>query len=283
MVLESIISPEKAENKPWETFFIGFAYMTVAIVLSLWIFEDEASMVMVFLVVIAAIPLVYNTMNFEESKDLLISKESSLLKEHNKAVSFLMFLFLGTTAASVLLYVLLPADTVNTLFEKQSSTIEKINKRISGNFSSSAAALVEIFFNNLKVLIFSILFSFIYGTGAIFILTWNSTVIAAAIGNTIRTKLSSLSASFGFMHAANYFHTISYGLLKYSVHGIPEIMSYFYGGLAGGILSAAIIRKHYKTELFNHIMVDFFEILLLSLAFLGVAAFLEVYITPLLF
>src|SRR3989338_1445961 len=100
MVLESIISPEKAESKPWETFFIGFAYMTVAIVLSLWIFEDEASMVMVFLVVIASIPLVYNTMNFEESKDLLISKESSLLKEHNKAVSFLMFLFLGTTAAS---------------------------------------------------------------------------------------------------------------------------------------------------------------------------------------
>ncbi|MBI2108274.1 stage II sporulation protein M [Candidatus Woesearchaeota archaeon] len=283
MVLESIISPEKAENKPWETFFIGFAYMTIAIVLSLWIFEDEASMVMVFLVVIASIPLVYNTMNFEESKDMLISKESSLLKEHNKAVSFLMFLFLGTTAASVLFYVLLPADTVNTLFEKQSSTIEKINKRISGNFSSSAAALVEIFFNNLKVLIFSILFSFIYGTGAIFILTWNSTVIAAAIGNTIRTKLSSLISSMGLTHIASYFHTISYGLLKYSVHGIPEIMSYFYGGLAGGILSTAIIRKHYKTDLFNHIMLDFFEILLLSLAFLGVAAFLEVYITPLLF
>ena len=76
---------------------------------------------------------------------------------------------------------------------------------------------------------------------------------------------------------------MSIGLLRYALHGIPEILAYFYGGLAGGIISVAIIRKHYKSEKFSHIVFDISELLIISMAFLLVAAFIEVYITPLLF
>src|SRR3989344_8986704 len=92
MVLESLVNPFKAERNPWEMFFIGFLYSSVGIALSLWIFLDQASLIMVFLTVMACIPVVYNTMIFEEKKDLVIDKESNLLKEHNKAIVFLMFL-----------------------------------------------------------------------------------------------------------------------------------------------------------------------------------------------
>ena len=92
MVLESLLNPLKAERKPWEMFFIGFLYSSIAILLSLWIFRDQASLVMVFFTVMACVPIVYNTMKLEESKDLVISKEKVLLKEHNKAIIFLMFL-----------------------------------------------------------------------------------------------------------------------------------------------------------------------------------------------
>ena len=53
MVLESLINPIKAERKHWEVFVLGFIYSTMAIFLSLWIFRDHASLVMVFLTVIA--------------------------------------------------------------------------------------------------------------------------------------------------------------------------------------------------------------------------------------
>ena len=43
----------------------------------------------------------------------------------------------------------------------------------------------EIFINNMGVLFLCIIFSFLYGAGAIFILTWNASVIAAAIGSFI--------------------------------------------------------------------------------------------------
>jgi uncharacterized membrane protein SpoIIM required for sporulation len=67
------------------------------------------------------------------------------------------------------------------------------------------------------------------------------------------------------------------------LHGIPEIIAYFYGGLAGGIISVAIIKKHYKDEKFFHIIFDISELLVISIMFLLIAAFIEVYITPLLF
>ncbi len=264
-------------------FFIGFAYSSVAIFLALWIFRDQASMVMVFFIVMASLPIMYSTIKLEEAKDMEISKESSLLREHNKAISFLMYLFIGMTLASVLWYVVLPADTVSQLFQKQTETIQTVNTSPTGNAISSLAIFSLIFLNNVKVLAFSILFAFIYGAGAIFILAWNATVIGAAIGNFVRTNIDHYISVISFIGENSYFHIVSIGLLKYALHGIPEIAAYFYGGLAGGILSVALIRKHYQKPQFRTVLVDFSELIMIAIAFLLVAAFLEVYVTPVFF
>jgi len=283
MVVESLLFPLKAEKRPWQMFFLGFLYASIGIALSLWIFREQSSLIMVFMITMASLPIFYNAIKLEESKDMLIDNESAILKEHNKAISFFMYLFIGVTVACAVWYVLLPSSTINLLFNTQISTIQNINNQVSGNVMDTLGAFGRIFFNNFKVLTFSILFSFIYGAGALFILAWNATVIGAAIGNFIRINLSEYTSSLGLFEAGNYFHVVSIGLLKYSVHGIPEIAAYFYGGLAGGILSAALIRKHFKTEKFSKIMVDFSELTLIAIGFLIAAAFLEVYITPFLF
>ncbi len=283
MVLESLMNPFKAERKPWEMFFIGFLYSSVGIILSLWIFKDQASLIMVFLTVMACIPVIYNTIKLEEKKDMIIDKESTLLKEHNKAIVFLMFLFIGITLSCVVWYVFLPITTTNILFDKQTQTIQSINNLVSGSTSQQFPVFFKILFNNIKVLSFAILFAFIYGAGAIFILTWNATVIGAAIGNFMRSNFSNFAASVGLVKVGSYFQVVSIGLLRYSIHGVPEIVAYFYGGLAGGIVSVAIIRHHYHSEKFSNILFDASELLIISIAFLLVAAFLEVFITPLLF
>ena len=283
MVVESFLNPFKAEKKPWEMFFLGLMYTSIGILLSLWIFRNEASLIMVFMITMGTLPIFYNTMRLEESKDLLMDKESEILREHNKAISFFMYLFIGITVACAVWYVLLPTSTVSQLFDKQTGTIQAINNQVSGNVIHNMNAFWKIFFNNFKVLAFSILFSFVYGAGAIFILSWNATVIGAAIGNFIRANISSYTSSLGLFEAGNYFHVVSLGLLKYSLHGVPEIAAYFYGGLAGGIISVAIIKKHFRTKKFPAIMKDFSELVLIAVGFLIAAAFLEVYITPVLF
>lgn len=283
MVVESLLFPLKAEKKPWEMFFLGFLYTSVGIFLSLWIFRSEASMIMVFMITMAALPIFYNTMKLEESKDMIMDNETAILKEHNKAISFFIYMFIGIAVACALWYSLLPTPTINQLFDKQVGTIQAINNQVSGNVVHNLNIFWKIFFNNFKVLTFSILFAFIYGAGAIFILAWNATVIGAAIGNFIRSNISNYTSSLGLLEAGNYFHVVSLGLLKYSLHGIPEIAAYFYGGLAGGILSVALIRKHFKTKKFSMIMTDFSELVLIAIGFLIAAAFLEVYVTPVLF
>ena len=177
----------------------------------------------------------------------------------------------------------LPPETLNFVFDKQISTIQLINNQVSGNAYQQFSTFSKIFLNNIKVLAFAVLFAFIYGAGAIFILTWNASVIGAAMGNFIRSNLSQYAGLLGFDKFASYFNVVSIGLLRYILHGIPEILAYFYGGLAGGIISVAIINKHYKDEKFSHILFDVSELLIISIAFLLVAAFIEVYITPVLF
>jgi len=283
MVVESLMFPLKAEKKPWQMFFIGFLYTTIGIFLALWIFRDQASLVMVFMITMASLPIFYNTIKLEESKDMIMDSETALIKEHNKAIVFFMYLFIGITIACAVWYLVLPNQTINSLFDKQIGTIQAINNQVSGHVIHNLSIFWKILFNNMKVLAFSILFALIYGAGAIFILAWNATVIGAAIGNFIRSNISSYTSSLGMLEAGNYFHVVSLGLLKYSIHGIPEIAAYFYGGLAGGILSVALIRKHFKTEKFSKVMVDFSELVLIAIGFLVAGAFLEVYITPALF
>jgi len=283
MVLESLINPIKAEKKPWELFFIGLVYSSVAILLSFWIFYEHASLVMVFLTTMACIPLIYNVIKLEEKKDIVISEENTLLKEHGKVILFLMFLFLGFTVSFSLWYTFLPTGLAQNAFSVQTQTITNINTGITGSFFQNFDILTKIFFNNFKVLIFCVLFSFIYGVGAIFILTWNASVIGAAIGNFIRTGISAEASMLGLIGAAKYFRIFSLGFLRYAVHGIPEIAAYFIAGLAGSIISIAVIRHDIGTKKYERIILDTSDLIIIAIVILFLAALLEVYVTPLIF
>ena len=70
MVVESLIKPWIAEARPRTLFLYGFLYASVAVILSLWIFKDQASMIMVFLTVLACVPLIYKAIVQEEKKNL---------------------------------------------------------------------------------------------------------------------------------------------------------------------------------------------------------------------
>lgn len=284
MVLESLINPQKAEKIPVRMILFGFIYASIAIGIGLWVFYSYASMLFVFLAAIAAVPLMYNTIKHEEEKDTQDLSEKLLLKEHTKALSFFMYLFLGLTLACVFWYTILPSATVSTLFESQTNTINTINGNITGFFSmESFQAFTKVFLNNIKVMIFCAIFSLLYGAGAIFIMSWNASVIGAAIGNFIRGNLASYADHIGLDKAAQYMSVISIGLLKYVIHGVPEILAYFTAGLAGGIISIAIIRHDFGTRKFEHILLDSADLFLLSIGMIFVAAVLEVWITPLIF
>jgi uncharacterized membrane protein SpoIIM required for sporulation len=275
MVFESLINPIKAEKKPWELLFIGVVYSSFALILSFFIFLEDASLVMIFLTTLACVPLIYGAIKIEEKKDIAYNDEKFLLKEHGKALSFFMFLFLGFVLSFLLWYVFLPEDSVNVVFQTQLRDIRRVEVSsygAMGNAINIFSTFGKIFFNNVRVMLFSLLFSFFYGFGAIFILTWNSSVIGAAIGSFIRNSVSGVTIS-----------AVAFGLIRYLVHGIPEIFAYFMAGLAGGIVSIAIIRHDFGGEQFRHVLIDSFDLVVGAVSLLFVAALLEVFVTPLFF
>jgi uncharacterized membrane protein SpoIIM required for sporulation len=284
MVLESVLNTAAALKSKYKMLILGFAITLVGALLSFFVFEAHASMVTVFLVALASTPLMYNMIKYEEEKDLQDTSEKILLQEHSKALSSFMHLFIGITIAVALLYIILPWTTVGTLFQAQTDTLKNIRGGITGMGASEQIALFsKIFFNNVKVLIFAILFSLVFGAGAIFVLAWNASVIGTAIGNFIRGNIALYSELLGLDKIAKYFHVITIGLFRYVIHGIPEILAYFTGALAGGIISVAIIKHDFGTSKFEHIVLDTADLLFISLGLLFLAAVLEVWVTPIIF
>jgi len=225
------------------------------------------------------LPFMYYIIKLEEGKDIEISDSGRLIREHSKAIHALMWLFLGFVVALSFWYIVMP-DSAGQNFNFQIKTFCAINSPSHYNYcleehgvpaitgaASGTSAFLSIFANNIYVLIFTILFSLAFGAGAIFILVWNASVIAAAIGIFAKGELSGLV----------------FGLFRYMIHGIPEIGAYFIGALAGGIVSVAVIRKDLQGEGMWRILQDSLLMIIIAIVILIAAALMEVYLTPLLF
>ena len=285
-MLEMLINPAKAEKKPWEMFFIGTFYATLSLFLVRWIFSNDpvlskySGILIVTFCVMFCIPFLYYSIKREEEKDLQNIGSLGLIEEHGKALTYLMFLFLGFLVGFSFWYIVF--EDGNKSFGAQIGTFCALNqparyeKCIADHgldnvevaaFATSKERIVNIFINNIYVLIFTIIFSLIFGAGAIFILAWNASVIAAAIGIFSKSSLTNLPL----------------GIARYMIHGFPEIASYFQGALAGGIISIAVIKHDLNSEKFWIILQDSLNLIILAVVLLFVAALIEVFITPALF
>ncbi|MCK4589619.1 MAG: stage II sporulation protein M [Nanoarchaeota archaeon] len=277
MVLELLLDPKKMVDHPIRIFLVGFVYSLVAVLLSFWIFEGYVSIIMVTLITIAVMPFFHSLIKAEEKKDLKFKSEFKLLKEHSKTIMTLLWLFIGFLAAFLLLAVFLPSGYFEKVFSTQIDTILVVRSSATGNFFGIFGTVSSIFFNNIQVLFFCVVFSLFYGAGAILILAWNASVMAAAIGAFIRDQVTTHSGSlFGYVNLT------STALLKYTFHGIPEIAAYFIGALAGGMIAFAWVNHDLKGKKFKQIVKDSLNLTLIAIVILFIASLLEVFVTPLL-
>jgi hypothetical protein len=284
-MIELLMKPKRAERKPWEMFFVGLFWASVSLLISTMfhkdtVLKDGSGLLLVTFTVISCMPFIYYIIKLEESKDIEISSSGRLIKEHSKALKAMMWMFLGLVIAFSFWYLVFPNSAPQS-FNFQIKTFCAINSPnnfeycvgqygvplATGNVTGGNA-LLNIFANNIYVLIFTILFSLIFGAGAIFILVWNASVIAAAIGIFAKDRLLNLPIAF-----ARYM----------LIHGIPEIGAYFIGALAGGIVSVSVIRKDLRGEGTWRILQDALLLILLAVALLVLAAILEVFVTPAFF
>lgn len=285
-MLEMLINPKKAEKRPWEMFFIGLFYASLSVILVVWVFSKDAvlvkssGMLVVLFTVLFSIPFVYYTLRLEESRITKDRGSWQLLKDHRRAIYAFLFLFLGFTVAFFIWYSILPTTDS---FRTQIEVYCQINRPSSFNdcvtqygikdapsivpFLSNKERLFLIFTNNMYVLLFTLIFSLIFGAGVIFILAWNSTVIGAAMGIFTDYNIAGILS----------------GVARFFLHGIFEIASYFVIALAGGVVSVAVVNHETGTGKFWDILQDSLNLIIASIVILFLAALLEVFVTPIFF
>ena len=293
MVLENIISPEGVRKNPKDMLVLGVLYAIIAIVLAYFIFPSDPSLSIIFLTTIAALPLMIHVLEDEAAEEMTYIekiKDLPLIGKHLDVFLDFAYLFVGFLICFLIVYILAPASLNNLFFSKQIETIQSIlgptgffgaDINTAATFSAEEGLKI-IMLNNFKVLLFSLLFSFLYGAGAIFILSWNASVLAVAMGNFIKSKIADLGVLTGLDLFSAYFQAGSLSLLKYMIHGIPELSAYFLGAVAGGIISAAVVRSDYRDSKFYDILLDSVDLIALASLLLIIGALIEVSITPML-
>ena len=283
-MLESLINPKRMEKGSWKMFFIGLLYGSLSLLLVKFFFSNDiilyesAGMLVVIFSVMFSLPFMYFIIMREEEEDEEIEGFFSVWRIHKDAIYALMWLFMGFLVSFSIFFIILKEEN---LFNAQIGTYCTINSpgNIEGcisqfNFETAftgaatkEARFLSIIINNVSVMIFTLIFSLIFGAGAIFILAWNASVIAAAIG--IFTKYSLTD--------------IPLGIARYMIHGFPEIAAYFITALAGGIFGVGVLRNGIRNRIFLRVLENSIILLFIALIILIAAAAIEVYITPLIF
>lgn len=262
MGLGVLINPDEAEGHPKEMFLVGFAYSIISAGVATLVSSSYASMLMLFFTVIATLPIFFSVIGLEAKKDEnLRLSEYRLLASHGKAVSFFVFLFFGFVAGYLVWFFLpfLGSDA----FSIQAQTISEINP--TGQFISEVRDVHHIFWGNFKLLMFSTILSVLFGAGVLFIIAWNASVIATAIGLFVN------DLSGGPLSAL---HIVPSVVFRYLVHGTLEMVAYFIGGLVGGILFIELIR--HKKKHIVHVATDVAALFFIATVLLYISAWIEV-------
>ena len=279
-MLEMLLNPKKAERKPWELFFVGFFYASVSLLLVNWlfsgnpIFSKHMGILVITFTVMLSMPFIFYTIKIEEERDVFEESKISLLKGHGRAVSTFLWLFLGFLISFSLFYILFPS-AVGSNFQTQIEQYCSINMPfrfkecvsnalVTNALSVGGGRILDILVNNLYVMLFCIIFSLVFGAGAIFILAWNATVIATAIGIFAHSSVTNMPSA----------------VMRYMIHGLPEIAAYFTAALAGGIISIGLIRYNVRDSKFWSTIADSLNLILISIVILIIAAFIEIFVTP---
>ncbi len=241
-------------------------------------YGTQVSLALVFFTSLGLAPLVMKLLDVEEKLDI-DDLEDNFIERHYEVIITYGAIFLGMLLAFSLWFTVLPEQVIKAVFSEQLSTIRSISELRSSMFVSLGLATVTtagfklILVNNVKVLLVTILLSFALGSGAIFILAWNASIIGVAIGDLARQLISGYASWGAYAGVAAYFNALPMSFGQLFLHGFPEMVAYFIGGLAGGILSVAA-TKHQGRAVW-HVILDAFELFSVAVLLLIVAGIVE--------
>jgi len=238
-------------------FVIGAIISPICLFVSYFVFQNSIGIFTTLFITIAMTPFMVNLVRYEEDREEQLQdiEKMNFIQRHRDILIVYTAFFIGITLSMSIIYIVLPQNIVKIIFQDQMNEINAIRADVT-----FAENFQKIVVNNFGVLFLSFLFSFLFGAGAVFILSWNASILAAAIGD-IAVK------NFGGLIG------LPVGIAVFFPHGSLEILAYFIAGIAGGLVSSVILRRHSKK--FWFVIKDSLQLMIVATIFLIIAGVIE--------
>jgi len=265
MVLEQIYSVHWLKSKPRYTFLLGVTYSLFAIFLAILIFPKNLGLVSIALTSLIILPSLNKLMELEENEDARRKVNLNLrylFTEHIDVIKVYLFLFLGIMFTYTFFSVVFPSLTNSAVFQAQIELVGEAGKAIDWTQN-----IPMILGNNFRIMLFCLLTSFIYGSGAVFILAWNASAWGVILGIIIKNG--------SLLTTGNPVVYILITFIAVFPHIIAEASAYFLVAISGGIISKASLREKFLSSRFKHVVIDGLAIFVVASIILIIAAVIE--------
>jgi len=244
VVVENIIKPEWVWREPLYAAFLGFCLSMIGTSVGLFVFTEDASLAGVLFTTIAGVAFL--------NRLIIAVPGNSFWERNKKLIHIYALFFLGVTISYVFWYVILPQAASQFFFEKQIRVLTQ-PFAASAFFSFPQATFIGIISNNLKITMFVLILSLIYGSGAVMIITWNASVLGVFI------------ASFG------KFTTF----LAFVPHTSLEFLAFFFAAVAGTLLAITFDKVRLGSADWNRIVSDASYLFIAAVIFILLGGVIE--------
>ncbi len=221
-----------------------------------------------FVIIFTIMPPVYFATKYIKKEEQLEEKEIEkkyqkhiFSRIHSKDILVFLFYFFGVVLSFSIWSFVLP----DTFFQVQEIELARVGAHpttVSGFLTQTQIDKFNVFLsNNMQIVFYSFLIGLLFGAGSIFILTWNASVLS--------TKIALLAGAIQGIPGAT---------TPFLLHGTIEIAGYILAGLAGSIISAAVIRGHHRKGVFLRVILDTALVFALAAGLIVLGAAVEAFI-----
>jgi uncharacterized membrane protein SpoIIM required for sporulation len=271
MVLESIFPVRNVIRNPIDMFVLSVIISLVSIYIADMIFPGSSTGKIITLFITCALaPVIYGVFRAEEETEREEAEhriDKPFLERHGEVMKIFTLMFIGIFIAIFIVSVMSPSGYVEATFSDQIQEIQRITSISSGNAvvgkALSSNVLDIILWNNLRVMSLAFILSILIGVGSIVILAWNASILALYLASFVRKGL------------IEEFMVRTISIIP---HAPIEIFGYFLAGIAGGVLSAGLIREKFLSKEFVLVFRDSLLLLLLAIGAISLGAFVEVFL-----
>jgi uncharacterized membrane protein SpoIIM required for sporulation len=253
MVLESLIKPAWIDKNPFYAFFLGLTLAFIGTSIGLFVFPEQASFAGLLFITIAGVPFLQKIVDYEEVKKGVF--HDSFWRRNRKIAIIYGLFFFGVALAYLIWFKILPLASAQFFFNRQ---ITALTQPTTLGFFAQAqiGQFLPILLNNLKVLFLVMILSLIYGMGSVLVITWNASVLGIFLGS-----FGKFTDALGFMP-----------------HASMEFLGFFFGAMAGSLLSMAFDsdRTKFKSDKFYRAINDAALLFILAVVIIALAALVEI-------